>query len=275
MLKSTPTMNNQPLTQEAIQAALTTRWLGKHIHYLPIISSTNDHLKEMAQDGRPHGTMLITDFQSQGKGRLNRRWETPPNSSLLVSLLFRPNWPAQQAPWLTMLAGLAAVSAVQQTTNLTPSLKWPNDVVIQVKGQWRKFGGLLLEGHFDNDKLAYAVLGSGLNVNIPPSALPDSATPATSLSAVLGQSINRLTLLNHYLIALERLYEAAESGQSPQQAWATQLTTLGQTVQVSGQTIPTPIHGTATGVDAWGRLLVKEENGRLHTLAAGDVSLRS
>jgi BirA family biotin operon repressor/biotin-[acetyl-CoA-carboxylase] ligase len=267
-------MKYGPLTKEAIQSTLTTRWLGRPIHYLAALPSTNDLLKELAEHGSPAGTMVLTDFQSKGKGRLNRRWETPPGSSLLVSLLFRPNWPAQQATWLTMIAGLAAVSAVQQATNLTPSLKWPNDLVLQVEGQWRKFGGLLLEGHFEGDRLGYAILGSGINVNIPPAALPEAVTPATNLSAVRGQPLNRLSLLNHYLLALERLYETAESGQSPQPAWVERLITLGQPVRVSGPTLAAAIEGTAVGVDEWGRLLVREENGRLHTLAAGDVSLR-
>lgn len=219
--------------------------------------------------------MVLTDFQSKGKGRLNRRWEAPPGSSLLVSLLFRPNWPPQQAHWLAMMAGLAAAAAVRRETNLNPALKWPNDLVLEVDGVWHKFGGLLLEANFENDRLDYAVLGSGINVNIPPDALPEAVTPATSLLAATGQSSDRLSLLNRYLVELERLYEAAESGQSPQPAWVEMLITLGQPVRVSGPNLETAFEGIAEAVDEWGRLLVREENGRLHTLAAGDVSLRS
>jgi BirA family biotin operon repressor/biotin-[acetyl-CoA-carboxylase] ligase len=219
--------------------------------------------------------MALTDFQSHGKGRLNRRWEAPSGSSLLVSLLFRPNWPPQQAYWLAMMAGLAAVSAVRQETDLNPALKWPNDLVLEVEGVWHKFGGLLLEANFENDRLAYAVLGSGINVNIPPDALPEAAVPATSLLALTGRPVNRLSLLNRYLMELERLCEAAVSGQSPQPAWVERLITLGRPVRVSGGSLETTVQGTAEGVDEWGRLLVREDDGRLHTLAAGDVSLRS
>jgi BirA family biotin operon repressor/biotin-[acetyl-CoA-carboxylase] ligase len=267
-------MNKQPFDKEAIEGALATDWLGRPVHYHAAVPSTNDLLKEMAGSGSAEGTMVLTDFQSQGKGRLNRRWETPPGSSLLVSLLFRPNWLAEQANWLTMLAGLAAVSAVEETTGLGPMLKWPNDVVIEVDKVWHKFGGLLLEGHFEGERLAYAVLGSGINVNIPAEALPDGVTPATSLSAVLGRSIDRLLILNRYLMALERQYEAIKSGWSPQSAWAEKLVTLRQRVRVSGQGLQAPVEGEAEGIDSWGRLLVREENGRLHTLSAGDVSLR-
>jgi BirA family biotin operon repressor/biotin-[acetyl-CoA-carboxylase] ligase len=262
------------LSLETIRAAVTTRWLGQDIHYLPSLSSTNDLLKEMAEAGSPPGTMVLTDFQSKGRGRLNRLWETPSGSSLLVSLLFRPDWPAQMAHWLTMMAGLAAVSAVREEAQLAPALKWPNDLVLHFKGQWHKFGGLLLEANFENDRLNYAVLGSGLNVNIPPDALPETPFPATSLLAATGAPVDRLSLLNRYLLALERLYEAADKGRSPQPAWAGELITLGKAVRVSGWSFETPIEGIAEGVDEWGHLLVREENGRLHTLAAGDVSLR-
>lgn len=261
--------------ETAIQASVTTRWLGKHFIYRPSLPSTNDLLKELADQGSRAGTMVLTDFQSKGKGRLNRRWEAPPGSSLLVSLLFRPNWPPQQAHWLAMMAGLAAAAAVRRETNLNPALKWPNDLVLEVDGVWHKFGGLLLEANFENDRLDYAVLGSGINVNIPPDALPEAVTPATSLLAATGQSSDRLSLLNRYLVELERLYEAAESGQSPQPAWVEMLITLGQPVRVSGPNLETAFEGIAEAVDEWGRLLVREENGRLHTLAAGDVSLRS
>jgi BirA family biotin operon repressor/biotin-[acetyl-CoA-carboxylase] ligase len=262
------------MNSDTIQKAITTKWLGRPVHFRPSVTSTNDLLKEMAEKGAPAGTMLITDFQSQGKGRLNRRWDAPPGSSLLLSLLFRPTWPAYQAHWLTMIAGTAAVSAVRQETGLAPALKWPNDVMILVEGQWRKFGGLLLEANIEDGQLTYAVMGGGLNLNIPFNDLPEAMTPAASLLSASGRLVNRLSLLNRYLLALEELYEAADSGQSPHYAWRDLLITIGKPVQVSGRTLETPIEGTAEGVDEWGRLLVREQNGRLHALAVGDISLR-
>lgn len=263
------------LTIQAIQEALTTQWLGRHMYFFESVTSTNNLLKETAEHGAPAGTMILTEYQSKGKGRLNRRWEAPPNSSLLVSLLFRPNWPPERANWLTMIAGLAVVSAVRRHTNLSPSLKWPNDLILQTGGKWRKFGGLLLEANFDNDRLTYAVLGSGINVNIPLEELPETKTPATSLLAASGQTVSRPALLNSYLVELEKLYETVDAGHSPQPAWQEQLITLGRPVQVSGKTLETPLEGIAEGIDEWGRLLVRDKNGKLHNIAAGDVSLRS
>jgi BirA family biotin operon repressor/biotin-[acetyl-CoA-carboxylase] ligase len=264
----------EEFSTKGIQRAITTKWLGKSFHYLPATGSTNELLKEMAAAGRPAGTMVLTDFQSQGKGRLDRRWEAPAGTSLLVSLLFRPDWPAEQATWLTMIAGLAAATAVQQLSRLNVRLKWPNDLVVQLQGQWHKLGGLLLEGSFIHGRLNYAILGSGINVNIPPEQLPAADTPATSLFAASGQPVSRLSLLNSYLNQMETLYDPAESGRSPQPAWSELLITLGQPVRVSGLALEQPLEGTAEGVDNWGRLLVRDSDGRLHSLSAGDVSLR-
>lgn len=262
------------LTIETLQDALTTQWLGHDIHFYSSVSSTNDLLKEMAEMGAPAGTMVLTDYQSMGKGRMNRRWEAPNGSSLLLSLLFRPNWPSEQAHWLTMIGGLAVVSAVRQQTDLQPALKWPNDLILPIGREWHKFAGLLLEANFEKDYLTYAILGSGINVNISPEALPEAATPATSLLAASGQAVNRLSLLNKYLVELERLYEAADAGHSPKIVWEEMLITLGKPVSVSGGAYKDPLEGTAVAVDEWGRLIVRDKNNKLHTIAAGDVSLR-
>jgi biotin-(acetyl-CoA carboxylase) ligase len=164
------------LTETAVQSALTTRWLGRHYHYFDTIGSTNDRLKEMvaAGDGQhpPAGTLLLTDYQSRGRGRLDRRWQAPPGSSLLLSVLFRPDWPAEQAQWLTMMASLAAADAIETATDLTVGVKWPNDLLVAGDGDWRKVSGLLLEGVLGDDgRLQSAILGIGINVNIPPPAI--------------------------------------------------------------------------------------------------------
>lgn len=271
-------MSNQ-LHETAVQSAISTRWLARSYHYLPTVGSTNDRLKEMlakgSDDDPPAGTVVLADFQNQGRGRLNRSWEAPPGTSLLLSVLFRPYWPAKQAHWLTMAASLAAVEAIKKEANLTVGIKWPNDLMIFVVNEWRKAGGLLLEGSLSaNGRLESAILGIGMNVNIPQEQLPDASTPATSLLVAGGRPIPRLALLAGFLQRLEAHYEVAERGKSPQATWVQQLITLGQSVHVthtgSGQTLS----GRAEGTDTWGRLLLRDGAGQLHTIATGDVTLR-
>ena len=92
-----------------MSAALTTRWLGRAYRYAAELDSTNDQMKRWAAGGAPHGAVLLADYQSAGRGRLDRRWAAPPATSLLLSVLRRPSsWPAERGAWLAMLAGRAA-----------------------------------------------------------------------------------------------------------------------------------------------------------------------
>jgi BirA family transcriptional regulator, biotin operon repressor / biotin---[acetyl-CoA-carboxylase] ligase len=273
---------NDTFTESEILAALKTRRLGRPTYYLPETESTNDLLREMSagESGRlPSGTLVIADYQRRGKGRLGRRWEAPPATSLLFSLLFRLDWPAEQATWLTMMGSLAAVTAIEQATALEAAIKWPNDLLTGTSaGGWRKVGGLLLEGDFDeHGRLRTAVLGIGINVNVAAAQLPEGPTPATSLLVESGRPVNRLHLLADLLQRLETMVEATP-GQTPQPRWHERLVTLGQAVQVTsapGKAAHSSLSGIAEGTDAWGRLLVRDEAGTLHTISAGDVTLRA
>ena len=129
---------NGDLSPELVNVYLGTRWLGRTLHFFPVVASTNEVLYELALAGAPAGSMVLADFQTAGKGRLGRRWEAPAGSSLLFSLLFRPGWPAAQAAWLTMMAGLATAEAVAGLTGVVVGLKWPNDVMIHTADGWRK-----------------------------------------------------------------------------------------------------------------------------------------
>ncbi|MCA9970619.1 MAG: biotin--[acetyl-CoA-carboxylase] ligase [Anaerolineales bacterium] len=265
------------LSETAVQAALTTRWLGRTYVYRPELDSTNSTLKAMmAATPPPAGAVLLADYQTQGRGRLGRRWEAPPGSALLLSVLFRPDWPARQVTWLTMIGALAVAEAIEALTGLRTGLKWPNDVLVEQNGRWRKVSGLLLEGEWGgDDRLLYAILGIGINVNVPAAALPAAATPATSLLAAGGTAVSRLALLGALLARLEAWYETAVGGASPQPAWQARLLTIGQAVRVTQTGAQAAIVGVAEATDAWGQLLVRDAAGILHAIAAGDVTLRS
>lgn len=263
------------LDEASVLGELATAWLGHPYHYVTSIDSTNDRLKTWAADpARTAGTVLLAEYQSAGRGRLDRRWEAPPGTALLFSTLLRPGWPARRGAWLTMLAGLAAAEAIEGVAGLPARLKWPNDVLVEQDGQWRKTGGLLLDATLDGERLATAIVGIGLNVNVPAVDLAAFATPATSLLAAGGRVVARRALLADLLGRLEHAYVAADAGQSPVGAWSARLQTLGQPVTVTAAGSAEPLLGVAAGVDAYGRLLVHDAAGQLHTVAAGDVTLR-
>ncbi|MDH7485154.1 MAG: biotin--[acetyl-CoA-carboxylase] ligase [Anaerolineae bacterium] len=266
------------LSAAAIESALTTAWLGRPVHHFIQLGSTNDLARELARRGAAEGTLVIAEEQTAGKGRLGRSWWAPPGSCLLLSLIFRPPLAPAQAQRLTMIAGLACAEAVEAQTGLRPGLKWPNDLVLAE----RKLAGILTELETAGERLDFAVVGLGLNVNVDfrqqatDAELRDSAI---GLLQVLGRPVDRLALLNELLVRLEQRYERLRAGQSPHAEWAACLVTLGQAVRVVTPSPALPptgggvLEGQAVGVDADGALLLRLADGRTERVLAGDVTL--
>ena len=258
------------LSPTAIRDGLGTGFVGRNLVYRPQIGSTNDEARRLAGEGAPEGTLVIAEYQSAGRGRLDRDWVAPHGSSLLISILFRPDLAAHQVQRLTMSCGLALVDAIKSQTGLRAGLKWPNDLVIG----GAKAGGILTEIGLEGTEVEYAVVGIGLNVNLDPAQLPAGLQmPATSLSHELGITVARPPLLQSLLQSVEQRYLALQAGQSPHRDWAARLVTLGKQVTVSS--VGSVLEGTAEGVDADGALLVRLADGRLERVLAGDVSTRT
>ncbi|MGQ9501506.1 MAG: biotin--[acetyl-CoA-carboxylase] ligase [Anaerolineae bacterium] len=258
------------LSAEVIVAALHTRWVGRPTIFRSVTGSTNDELKQLAVQGATEGMLIIADEQLCGRGRMGRKWVAPAQSSLLFSLLFRPAFlPPDRAQLVTMVCSLAVVDAVYEVTGLRPDLKWPNDVLLY----GRKLAGILTELEISGEnKIAWIVVGVGLNVNIDFSHLPELRDSAISLSEAIGRPIARLPLLTSLLFHVERRYEALRSGYSPVSEWAERLLPLGQEVTVI--TSDDTFSGFAEAVDETGALLLRLANGRIVHILAGDVTLR-
>lgn len=256
--------------QKRIEEALKPLKLWRKVTYLPVTNSTNDVAKSLAAQGAPEGTVVVADEQTAGRGRMERRWLAPPGDCLLCSILFRPKLPPIQAQRLTMLCSLAAADAVEQVAKLSVALKWPNDLIIQ-SPNWKKLAGILTETGLVGKRLEFAVVGIGINVNVPPETLPTLAPDATSVLAETGQKVDRVTLLAALLAGVEARYERLRMGKSPRAEWAARLATLGQRVDVI--TSKDVLAGVAESVDEDGALLLRAPDGRLHRLLAGDVTL--
>jgi len=256
------------LCVESIKKGLRTELFGQNIVGCFSLSSTNEVLKELAAQGAPEGTLVIADEQTAGKGRLGRKWLAPPGTSLLLSLLFRPDFAPRQAQRLTMICSLAIAEAIEGLTGVPVGLKWPNDIFIR----GHKAGGILTEAGTTGGRLDYVVVGMGLNINLDISTLPELRGMATSLSQELGREVSRLELLWRILEGIEARYKSLKSGKSPHGEWAARLINLGCQVQVT--TPDEVLVGWAEGVDADGALILRTPDGQRERVLAGDVTLR-
>lgn len=264
---------------EEIRASLAGMLFGHNLIYLPQTGSTNTIAKQLAREGAPEGTVVIADEQTAGRGRLGRRWLAPPGTCLLCSVLFRPRLALARVHYLTMICSLAAADAIAAVGQVAAGLKWPNDLVIPSSHAgtpspaWRKLAGVLTETGVAGDRLAYAIVGMGINANVPPAALPALAPDATSILAETGHLVDRSALLRELLAGIEARYAALRDGEDPRAEWTARLLTLGQVVQAS--TATGVLTGVAESVDETGALIVRTADGDLHKLAAGDVTLQS
>ena len=240
--------------------------LGHPAYLYQKTGSTNDEAKRLAESGAGEGLLVVAEEQTAGRGRLARRWLTPPGTALALSLILRPSLQATQAARLTMLAGLAVCEAIEQLTGLRAGLKWPNDILLS----GRKLGGILVEGALRGEALDYAVVGLGLNISwSPPPEDVDYA--ATHLLAETGEPIDRLKLLRSVLANLEGRYPNLADA-SLLADWQARLLLMGEPIVI--RAAEGDLRGQAQSVDEDGALMVRLDTGELRRVVAGDVRLR-
>ena len=284
----------RPLDLAALRrAAVRPGGLWRTIEVVESTGSTNADLLARALAGEPEGTVLATEHQQAGRGRLGRTWITPPRAALTFSLLVRPGVPPARRGWLPLLTGIAVAGAITSVTGVATTLKWPNDVLAD-QGQADasqagtgqagagKLVGILAEAAADA-----IVVGIGVNVSTEQAELPDrgpGALPAASLLTVGAQpvTLDRTLLLLAILAAFERRYRAwREAAGDPEASgvraeYVRKSGTIGRPVRAElpgGQALS----GPAVGVDADGRLLVGSSDtgtGTVSVAAADVVHLR-
>lgn len=235
------------------------------VHRFVDIDSTNDWLLSAACAGALDRTAAVADHQRRGRGRLDRRWEAPPGSALLCSVLLCVRLPPEERHLVSVVVSLSAVEAVQHVAACTVGLKWPNDLVV---GD-RKLGGILAEtdGAIGASDSVAIVVGLGLNLST--SGPPDAG--GTSLLEETGLLVERDELLDAYLDALSTRADVLGDpvGRAALLAgYRDHLVTIGRRVVVSLH--DATIEGVATSITDAGHLVVDTADGA-HVVAAGDV----
>src|ERR1700687_2857641 len=135
--------------------------LGKRIHHFFKVDSTNSIAMTLGERGEPHGTVVIAEEQTAGRGRSGHTWHSEKTNGIYMTVLLRPQLSPQQAPLITLVAGLAARDAIEEQTGLAPDLRWPNDLLFGRK----KFCGILTEMNAEQDRIHFLAAGIGINVN--------------------------------------------------------------------------------------------------------------
>lgn len=254
------------LPEEILWGLGTRKWRGP-IHHFDTIASTNDLAKELGARGAPEGSLVVAETQQAGRGRLGRQWDSPRSVGIYASLLLRPPLPPMDMPQITLTTAVAAVRALQRAAGLKPSIKWPNDILVNGK----KAGGILTEMETESDQIRYLALGLGLNVNNPEFP-PELASIATSLFLAAGRPLSRVAILQAWLEEFESLYDRFLARDFPRilAEWKACAVTLGRQVQVrQGRHL---ISGKAVDVDKDGALLVEQQGGVTIRVISGEIA---
>ncbi len=223
------------LTVDEIRSTLSTRRLGHRLVVRRELPSTNSEAARIAQAGAAHGTVVVAESQTTGRGRHARTWFSPAGVNLYASILIRPVDVQMAIPdwlcWIPLATGFAAAESIQSVTGFSPTLKWPNDLLAGEK----KIGGLLCEGGTDSRRHPFVILGLGLNVNGPADSFPaELAGRASSLLVETGRPVDRARLLAQVLLDVEHVLDilATEGPSRLRLSYLTRCTTIGKRVRV-------------------------------------------
>lgn len=260
------------LTREelAVQIGDATRWAGQEIVCFTETDSTNVRARKLGENGAAHGTLVVAEQQTAGRGRRGRGWESPAGSSIYMSLLLRPEFLPNKAPMLTIVMAYSVATALREQTGLDFRIKWPNDIVLNGK----KVVGILTEMSTEIEYINHVVIGVGINVNTE--AFPEEiCATATSIRRESGKTWRRAELIAAILRQFEVQYERfvkEEDLAYLREAYDAVLVNCNREVRILGE--KDGYQAVALGIDDQGELLVRKEDGTVTSVYAGEVSVR-
>ena len=262
---------NKPDTLKAtdILMGLQTKFIGQTIHSYETVTSTQVIARELAGEGTADGTVVISEEQTEGSGRLKRKWHSPSSGGIWLSLVVKPDIPPYQAPQLTLLTAVAAVQTLMNI-GVQAGIKWPNDVLVKD----RKIAGILTELHAESDQIHHVIIGIGINMNQPYESFPDELKEiATSVLIERKQRVDRTEFLQSFFKNFEDIYLLfLEKGFEPiKQLWEKYSITIGKKVTV--QNIRGSLTGVATGINHDGVLIIMDDEQKSHLVYSGDITV--
>jgi len=246
---------------------LKTEFIGHEINYFAEVTSTNDVAKELAAKGAKEGTVVLAETQTQGKGRLGRRWLSP-KGGIWFSVILRPKITAKDSYQLTFMAAVVIAKTIRKMFKVDAEIKWPNDVLVNE----RKVCGILTESRVRGDAMDFAVIGIGVNANVDLASFPkDLRSSVTSLEAEVKGEVGRERFLCALLKELENYYTMIQQKKFEfvLEEWKSLTTLFGAHVEVTS--FEGKVRGLAVGVNRNGGLEVLLKNGTIRKVLSGDV----
>jgi BirA family transcriptional regulator, biotin operon repressor / biotin---[acetyl-CoA-carboxylase] ligase len=255
---------------DEIRLGLKTKFLGQSIQYEETVDSTQKIAQKIAYERAPEGTIVVAEEQTLGRGRMDRKWYSPKYTGIWMSIILRPKIPLAKAPQLTLIAAVAVVQAIEELTELTPQIKWPNDILVNGK----KMTGILTELQAEADQINSVIIGIGINVNQQREDFPeDLKLIATSIAIEQGTIISRAAIIRTVLTHLEGLYLLyLEKGFYPiKLLWEGYAISIGK--ELIARTLTSVIKGKALGITDDGVLKIEDETGKIHLIYSADIEL--
>ncbi len=255
-----------------INRHLKTKTFGRVIRFYREVESTNDVAFDLAKKDAKEGTVVIADAQTKGRGRLQRKWISPPGVNLYMSVIFRPSISSKDATILTLVSAIALYEAVN-SYGIKCQIKWPNDLLVNR----RKVAGVLTEMEPDGDRVQFVLVGLGINLNMTRSMMNDLmgevSEIATSVMEESGHEVDRSEFAANVINLLETWYEVFNSKGKPAviSEWKKRWGDLDKRVRV--RINRNLIEGVAYDLDDDGFLLLRKDNGEVERIIVGDLSV--
>lgn len=256
------------LSAEEIKIHLKTQEYGRNIIVLDEIDSTNNYARTLAVDGAENGTAVISECQTAGKGRMGRSFFSPKGTGLYVSLIIRPDMDILSAQLITSCTAVAVAEAIEQLCGAEVKIKWVNDLFLN----GRKICGILTEAsmNFEEKKLAYAVIGIGINIRTSENTPCELKNIMTSIEEETGKTIDRNALCGEVINSLERHILNIASREFMDE-YRRRSFIFGKQVEIAKN--GKLMQGTATGIDDNANLIVKLDDGSEVTVNSGEARI--
>lgn len=258
------------LTYDEISENLKTQHIGRKIIHFSSIGSTNDKAKELAESGEPEGTVVVSEEQTNGKGRVGRKWISEAYKGILMSIILKPNIDMSAVTLVTQIGCASVGSAINKLTD-NVQVKWPNDILINGK----KICGVLTESAGEADKTDYIILGIGINVNQTESELPESlSVTSTSLKIEMKRDISRQILVSDIFNEFEKQYQKMQECNNADETLnfcRMHSNIIGKNVLLKRNDWQSK--AKAIDLNQQGQLMVRYNDGTCESISSADISI--